>query len=85
MNLYALFDKKNRTFATPFVQPTDTHAFRVIGSEVRRTEGGNMLAEYPEDFQLWRLATFDESTGNVTDTKKQLAECEHMKAKAPGV
>lgn len=54
-------------------------AIRTFGDECRRKEPGNVLAQHPEDFELWHIGEFDDNTGSIDtynpedERRKQLA------------
>ncbi|WNK13753.1 MAG: nonstructural protein [Microvirus sp.] len=63
--LVCLFDSKAQMFLSPFVVPHLAVAFREIKTAAARKGEGNGLADYPGDFQLYELGTFDDSSGDV--------------------
>lgn len=66
--IVAVFDKKALTYALPFFSSHITVALRMFRAEVNRDDGKNMLALYPEDYDLVYLGTFDDE-GGVFDLK----------------
>lgn len=49
-------------------------AIRSFGDEVNRADDGNMLYKHPEDFDLFELGTYDDSTGTYeTFVPRQIA------------
>jgi len=38
-------------------------AIRSFGDECQRKEQGNVLAQHPEDFELWHIGEYDDHTG----------------------
>jgi hypothetical protein len=50
-------------------------AIRSFGDEAQRKEPNNVLAQHPEDFELWHLGEWDDETAEYTELKprKQLA------------
>jgi hypothetical protein len=68
--LYTIFDKKSGTWDRPFTAPTHGAAERMFAQAIN--EGDSMLKQYPEDFALWNIGTFDPTTGQVAGEKQQL-------------
>ena len=59
----AVFDQCVSAYAKPFFVPTDRAAVRSFVDEVRRQSPENLLFVHPEDYSLYKLATYDEDTG----------------------
>lgn len=59
--VYAIFDKKSIMYKTPFLAHNDDVAIRMFSSAVNgeRSE----LSDFPEDFDLYKLASFDDESG----------------------
>lgn len=70
-NLYSIKDTKLGKFGMPFTAPNDDIAKRSLTSTIRA--GGNNISEYPEDFQLFKLGSYDDDTGELTTEVKFLA------------
>jgi len=81
MNLYSIRDKKANDFGTPMAMPTDAHAVRAFQQEVNRADTGNMLNQYPEDFAIYKIGTFDSYNGDIAPCKIMLLEA--VAAKKP--
>lgn len=64
MEVYSVYDMKAGTYTPPFLARTSAEACRIIANTVRSVE--TMLAQYPADFQLVRVADWDEMTGTIT-------------------
>ena len=63
MNVYSIHDTKAERFTPPFLAPTDEEAKRCVFMAVRGNSG--MLSQFPEDFTLFRVATWDECSGVI--------------------
>lgn len=52
-------------------------SIRAFGDECKRKEPNNILAQHPEDFELWIVGEYDDNTGIITPynhpERKQLA------------
>ncbi len=71
VELYSVKDTKLGKFCTPFTAPNDEIAKRMLQSTIMA--GGNNIAQFPEDFQLFKLGNYDEDTGELTTENKFLA------------
>lgn len=63
MNFYSIKDKHVNMFSPPFLSATDEDARKVISDSV---EVGSILAKFPEDYILVKLAEFDPVKGFVS-------------------
>ena len=63
--MLALFDSKAEEFFAPFLVPTLGMAYRNLQDEIKRGGEGNILASHPEDFILYKLATFETESGEI--------------------
>ena len=62
----AVRDAKSESFARPLFVQTKGIAIRSFEDEVNRVDESNMLNKYPEDFQLYSLGYYDDTTGTIT-------------------
>lgn len=62
MKIFAIFDKKANAYLRPFTLPSAAHAVREV-SEVMQRPGP--FSDYPEDFTLFEIGSFDEESGEV--------------------
>lgn len=69
----AIRDRAMDAFMRPFTMQTIGQAIRAFGDEINRQAPDNPLAQHPEDYDLYHLATFDEETGEFSNAKKQIA------------
>jgi len=63
----AVMDRAVQTFNRPFYVPHVGAATRSFMDEVNRNAPDNPMNAHPEDFELYRLALFDEETGTFED------------------
>lgn len=70
MKMYAFFDQKAEAFMTPFFAPTRGHARRSFEDGV--ADDKSILSRHPEDFFLFELGEFEESSGVFTFEKVSL-------------
>lgn len=61
-------DRAADTFGPPYVVPHAGVAVRSFTNEVNRADEKNPLYMNPEDFELWELGSFEDSTGRFTTT-----------------
>lgn len=67
MEMYAIRDKKAETFFQPMYMPHHASAVRQFSTAIQKGEGD--LANYPDDFDLYYIGTYDQKTAmhsNVT-------------------
>lgn len=72
--VYAVRDIKSNAFMQPFVMPNDATAIRAFGDAVMK--GDNPMSQHSEDYELYRIAAWEDETGLLTARKegpKQLA------------
>lgn len=60
-HLYSIRDAKGEVFGTPFSQLTHGEAERSFARAVADPQ--TMMSQFPEDYDLYYLGTFDDSTG----------------------
>jgi len=56
-------DRAAEVFSRPFFVPHRNVAVRDFTDEVNRANGDNPLNKHPDDFDLYLLGQFDDSTG----------------------
>ncbi len=64
MFLYSLYDSKADGFTPPFVAKNDDLACRTVIDTYRHV-GECQLTQYPEDFTLFRIGSWDVDTGTI--------------------
>lgn len=77
INLYSVKDTKLGKFAQPFCAPNDDIAKRMLTSTI--SAGNNNIAEFPEDFQLFKLGKYEEETGTLESEVEFLANATELK------
>lgn len=70
VQVLAVMDVKVGTFAQPFFSSTVASGQRSFREAAR--DRTTTLGTYPEDFQLWSLGCFDDSSGMFTQVKPKL-------------
>lgn len=59
----SVFDAGTQTFARPFFVRGEGEARRSFQDEVNRVASDNVLHNHPEHFRLFKLGTFEDTTG----------------------
>jgi hypothetical protein len=80
--LYSIFDSKVNSFAPPFVATNDQEAIRMFKTSINY--GESTLNMYPEDFDLFRLGSFNSESGTFDSQLEKLCNCLSLKS-APEV
>ena len=65
LNVYAIFDKKAVMYKTPYLAVNDDIGQRMFAQAINGAP--SELSEFPEDFDLYRLATFDDEAGKYNN------------------
>lgn len=63
MKIYSMYDEKAKAFNRPFIFSTHGQATRAFSDGV--SDPQSHLSKHPEDFSLYCIGDFDESTGAV--------------------
>jgi len=61
--IVAIFDRAAVCFSRPVFTQTEGTAIRSFTDEVNRQSPDNQLNVHPEDFDLYHVGVFDDSTG----------------------
>jgi len=74
-------DRAIDAFGQPFFSASTGGAIRSFADEINRTDPNNQLNRHPEDFDLYSLGEFDDSTGRFdTSDPSQIAIGKDLKA-----
>jgi len=57
-------DRAADVYAQPMFVTSIGSAIRSFGDEINRADQSNMLNAHPEDFDLFQLGTYDDSSGS---------------------
>ena len=68
MRLYSIRDAKTQAFSTPFFQQNDETALRMFRDELHGSNGPSMLSKHPEDFDLYCVGDWNDTSGAVRPT-----------------
>ena len=72
INLYAVFDRKGNRYDTPFFTSNDLFAQRIF--HLRMQEDLSFLKEWPEDFILFQVGTFNVNTSLLVHDRRVIVE-----------
>jgi len=65
--IYSVYDSKSQSFTPPFFQHQEGMAIRTFGDCINNTE--HTFGKHPEDYTLYDLGIYDDSTGTITQNK----------------
>jgi hypothetical protein len=72
LNVYSIFDSAAKAYTSPFFMHNDGLAIRAFQDNVN-AEQENNISKHPDQFTLFRIGEFDDSTGEIkTDVVKSL-------------
>ena len=69
LKMYSLYDSKAESYIAPFYAKAKGDALRQISSIVNDPNTKHDFGKYPEDFTLFEIGVYDDSTGIVTPHK----------------
>lgn len=77
MNLYAVRDLLIDYFRAPFAGPDDKAVLTAMATLINDRTNANDedIKTAPAQFEIWKLATINAETGDVTPAKVRLANC----------
>lgn len=61
----SIFDSASESYSQPMTFPNDAVAIRNFAIEVNRKSESNMLSQVPEDFELYKIGTFNSLSGRI--------------------
>jgi hypothetical protein len=64
-------------FSEPKPAPTDGVFTRLVSDMI--AEGNNQIAQHPEDFVVYKIGEWNEVTGSIEQTLKEICECQILK------
>lgn len=70
----AVRDRAMDMFMQPFMVPTVGVAIRSFADEMNKHDAEAVMSKHPEDYDLYQIAVFDESTGKYSENEpRQIA------------
>lgn len=76
----AVKDDKIESFNAPFFAPTLGAASRAFIDGVKSQDADNIMSKHPQDFALYHVGTYDQSTGHFTPISPPTLICEAISA-----
>lgn len=74
LKLYAIRDRLIGYFMQPFPGPSDHQVKAAVANNLNNGEANHAINVAPHQFELWRLAGFNEETGKVTGEPEYLCD-----------
>lgn len=69
-HIYSVYDQAAAAYLPPFTMHNDNMAKRIFIDTINQAD--HAFAKNPADYTLFRLGTFDDSTGIVTSDQESL-------------
>ena len=63
LNMYSVFDVKSKIYHPPQFCHNQEHALRYFSMQFKDTN--SVMAQYPEDFQIFHVGQYDDSTAEI--------------------
>lgn len=83
MLIFAAYDRKAALFMQPFFARSQAEAMRMVASTI--AQGGNMLADYTEDYDLTEIGFFDDDDGHIEGIETTfVVACVNLKRQPDG-
>lgn len=61
--MFMVFDKKTKVYDPPFMAMSFGEVERMMDKTVKA--GKSLIAEYPDDFMIFHVGSFEETTGKI--------------------
>lgn len=74
LQCYSIYDIKAEIYHVPSYCHNDAHARRMYMSEIGKSQ--SVFHQFPEDFRIFKVGSFDDSTGMLTPEKTPVMLCE---------
>lgn len=68
--MYSVFDKQAKLFSLPFNEVNDSAAIRSFKLAI--SHDGTLLHDCPQDYDLYRVGSFDDENGEFTNDVSRL-------------
>ena len=81
LSIMAVKDTAAQAFGRPFFVPTAAVGVRSFRDEVNRKDSQDDMAKHPDDFELYELGEFNDSTGviSVSEQPRLVARAKDLK------
>lgn len=75
---YSIRDSKSEVYNTPFFQQSNAEAIRSFDKLVK--DQSSMVAQYPDDYDLYLIGDYDDQTGTIQglDTPLHIQKAVHL-------
>lgn len=70
--MFAIRDSAAETFHPPFCARATGQATRDFATQINRADKDNPLYLHPEDFELYRVGTYNDNTGTIESCAPQI-------------
>lgn len=74
MKIYSIRDRFLDYFQQPFFAPSDNQVMAALAARINNAGEADAVAQTPQHFELWRLATFNEETGTIKPAPEFVTE-----------
>jgi len=75
--MYAIYDKVAQVFTEPMILTNDAVAQRITSNCVNNYE--HNYYQNPEDYELWKIGTFDDNEGEIVRDRKKIVDAVTLK------
>lgn len=77
LHIYTVYDSKADAYLKPFFSQSNGAAIRSLTDTVNSGDNNNMITSHPEDYSLFLIGEWDESTGLLSrrEGKAHLCDC----------
>lgn len=82
MGYYAIKDNLAERFLTPFICHNDNEAKRMFMTTVNDHDNMPIINENPQDYELYKIGTWDDNLGIMEKDFKKLADATAVKREA---
>lgn len=70
LNIYSIFDSAAEAYTKPFYMHNDGLAIRAFQDNVN-SEDQNNISNHPDQFTLFKIGTYDDKTGEITNLENK--------------
>ena len=66
LQVFTIYDSKVEVYMKPFYALTKREAIRMFADGIKDTKESSMIAKHPEDYTLFHIGDFDDSTAQFS-------------------
>ena len=74
--MYSIYDVKSEFYGTPVLFHSEEDAKRGFASLLSNPNTKSMYADYPEDYRIFQIGTFNDNNGSLDTLKTPKLICE---------